>query len=133
MLLEYAKAFLVGGLICAVGQVLIDYTKLTPARILVSDVVAGIVLGGLGLYQPLLDFAGLAPFWPRACGKPLGSMACLGCSPAGLPQRQPALRRQFSLLCWRPLFLNRGTNLNIRYDKRPPQRVVFCYPQITYK
>ena len=48
MLLEYAKAFLVGGLICAVGQVLIDYTKLTPARILVSYVVAGIVLGGLG-------------------------------------------------------------------------------------
>lgn len=58
MLLEYAKAFLVGGLICAVGQVLIDYTKLTPARILVSYVVAGVVLGGLGLYQPLLDFAG---------------------------------------------------------------------------
>lgn len=58
MFLEYLKAFLVGGAICAVGQVLIDYTKLTPARILVSFVVAGVVLGGLGLYQPLIEFAG---------------------------------------------------------------------------
>ena len=55
---EYLKTFLVGGAICAVGQVLIDYTKLTPARILVIFVVAGVVLGGLGLYQPLIDFAG---------------------------------------------------------------------------
>ena len=53
--LEYAKAFLVGGALCAVGQVLIDYTKLTPARILVAYVVAGVVLGGLGWYQPLID------------------------------------------------------------------------------
>ena len=55
---EYAKAFLIGGALCAVGQVLIDYTKLTPARILVVYVVAGVVLGGLGWYQPLIDFAG---------------------------------------------------------------------------
>lgn len=54
----YLKAFLIGGLICAVGQVLIDYTGLTPARILVSFVVAGVALGALGLYQPLIDFAG---------------------------------------------------------------------------
>lgn len=52
------KAFLVGGLFCAIGQVLIDYTKLTPARILVSYVVAGVVLGGLGWYAPLIEFAG---------------------------------------------------------------------------
>ena len=52
------KAFLVGGIICAIGQVLIDYTKLTPARILVSYVVLGVILGGIGLYQPLIDFAG---------------------------------------------------------------------------
>lgn len=51
-------AFFVGGLICAVGQLLIDYTPLTPARILVSFVVLGVVLGGIGIYQPLLDFAG---------------------------------------------------------------------------
>ena len=55
---EYAKAFLVGGALCAVGQVLIDYTRLTPARILVSYVVAGVILGALGIYQPLVDFAG---------------------------------------------------------------------------
>ena len=58
MIMEYVKAFLVGGAICAVGQVLIDYTPLTPARILVSFVVAGVVMGALGWYQPLLDFAG---------------------------------------------------------------------------
>lgn len=58
MLMEYVKAFVVGGIICAIGQLLIDYTKLTPARILVSYVVAGVILGGLGWYQPLLDFAG---------------------------------------------------------------------------
>lgn len=52
------KAFLVGGLLCAIGQLLIDYTKLTPARILVSYVVAGVVLGALGLYEPLVGWAG---------------------------------------------------------------------------
>ena len=51
-------AFLVGGLICVVGQVLIDRTKLTAARILVLFVVAGVVLGGLGWYEPLVEFAG---------------------------------------------------------------------------
>lgn len=52
------KAFLVGGLICVVGQLLIDYTKLTPARILVGYVVLGVVLTGLGVYEPLVEFAG---------------------------------------------------------------------------
>lgn len=56
--MNYLYAFLVGGTFCAIGQVLIDYTKLTPARILVSYVVAGVVLGAVGLYQPLIDFAG---------------------------------------------------------------------------
>ena len=55
---DYAKAFLVGGSICLIGQLLIDFTKLTPARILVSFVVIGVILGGLGVYQPLIDFAG---------------------------------------------------------------------------
>lgn len=55
---EYAKAFLVGGALCAIGQVLIDYTKLTPARILVTYVVVGVILGGLGWYKPLIEFAG---------------------------------------------------------------------------
>lgn len=54
----YLRVFLVGGALCAIGQALIDYTKLTPARILVSYVVAGVILGGLGIYQPLVEFAG---------------------------------------------------------------------------
>lgn len=54
----FLKAFLVGGAICAVGQLFMDCTKLTPARILVLFVVAGVVLGAVGLYQPLADFAG---------------------------------------------------------------------------
>lgn len=52
------KAFIVGGLICIIGQILIDKTKLTSARILVTFVTVGCILGGLGLYQPLIDFAG---------------------------------------------------------------------------
>lgn len=56
--LTYLKCFLVGGALCAVGQVLIDKTGLTPARILTLYVVAGVALGALGLYEPLLDFAG---------------------------------------------------------------------------
>ena len=58
ILLPYLKCFLVGGLLCAVGQVLIDRTALTPARILTCYVVAGVVLGALGLYEPLVEFAG---------------------------------------------------------------------------
>lgn len=54
----FLKAFVVGGLICVVGQLLMDYTKLTPARILVAFVVLGVILGGIGLYQPLADWAG---------------------------------------------------------------------------
>lgn len=56
--MEYVKAFVVGGLLCLIGQVLIDKTKLTPARILVSYVVMGVFLGAIGIYQPLVDFAG---------------------------------------------------------------------------
>lgn len=52
------ESVLVGGAICLIGQLLVDYTKLTPARILVTFVVLGVVLGGLGLYQPLVDWAG---------------------------------------------------------------------------
>lgn len=56
--MEYLKVFLIGGLLCAIGQVLIDKTKLTPARILVSYVVIGTILTGVGLYEPLVKFAG---------------------------------------------------------------------------
>lgn len=57
-LFEYLKAFLVGGLLCVIGQLLVDLTKLTPARILTSYVVAGVALGGIGVYEPLKKWAG---------------------------------------------------------------------------
>lgn len=55
---QYFKAFIVGGALCLIGQILIDKTKLTPARILTSYVVAGVILGAIGVYQPLVDWAG---------------------------------------------------------------------------
>ena len=56
--MSFLRTFLVGGVICLIGQLLIDLTKLTPARILTAYVVAGVILGALGLYQPLVDWAG---------------------------------------------------------------------------
>ena len=56
--MEYLKAFLIGGALCLIGQLLIDKTGLTPARILVCYVVAGVILGGVGLYGPFAEFAG---------------------------------------------------------------------------
>ncbi|CDB24171.1 stage V sporulation protein AE [Clostridium sp. CAG:557] len=56
--MEYVKAFVVGGLICVIGQILIDKTKLTPARILVLFVTLGVALTAVGLYEPLVNFAG---------------------------------------------------------------------------
>lgn len=56
--MDYLKAFLVGGALCIIGQLLIDKTKLTPARILVAYVVIGVLLGAVGVYQKLVDFAG---------------------------------------------------------------------------
>lgn len=56
--MDVLKAFIVGGIFCVIGQILIDKTKLTPARILVSYVVIGVLLGGIGIYQQIVDFAG---------------------------------------------------------------------------
>ena len=67
ILINLIKAFLVGGGICLIGQLLIDYTKLTPARILTGFVVAGVVLSAVGLYGPLADFAGAGATVPL-CG-----------------------------------------------------------------
>ena len=58
LMINILKAFAVGGAFCVVGQLLIDYTKLTPARILVAFVVCGVFLGGLGIYKPLYEWAG---------------------------------------------------------------------------
>ena len=56
--MDYLKAFVFGGLLCLIGQILIDKTKLTPARILVSYVVIGVLLSAIGLYAPLAEYAG---------------------------------------------------------------------------
>ena len=58
IVLNLFKAFIVGGAICVVGQLLIDYTRLTPAKILVGFVIIGVILGGTGIYQYLVDFGG---------------------------------------------------------------------------
>lgn len=58
MILDYIKAFIFGGLLCAIGQILIDKTSLTPAKILVSYVVAGVILGAVGVYKPFAEWAG---------------------------------------------------------------------------
>lgn len=56
--MDYLKAFLIGGIFCVIGQILIDKTKLTPARILVTYVTSGVILTAIGLYKPLVEFAG---------------------------------------------------------------------------
>lgn len=73
--MDYLKAFVVGGLICAVGQILIDKTKLTPARILVCYVVSGVLLELIGVYGVLIDFAGAGASVPLTG---FGSNLCKG-------------------------------------------------------
>ncbi len=64
LILTLLKAFAVGGLICTVGQLLIDLTRLTPAKILVSFVIIGVILGGIGIYEPLVEWAGAGATLP---------------------------------------------------------------------
>ena len=64
IILQLVRAFIVGGALCVIAQILIDKTKLTPARILVSFVVAGVALGALGIYRPLTEFAGAGATTP---------------------------------------------------------------------
>jgi len=76
-LTAFVKAFCVGGLICVIGQILMQKTKLTSARILVLFVVAGVVLGAVGLYKPLVDFAGAGatvPLTGFGCNLALGAI-----------------------------------------------------------
>ena len=91
--MQYLKAFLVGGALCVIGQILIDKTKLTPARILVGYVVAGVVLSALGVYQKLVDFAGAGATVPltgfghsiaRGVREAVGSDGLLGVLTGGL-------------------------------------------------
>ncbi len=91
-ILDYIKAFAVGGMLCVIGQVLIDCTKLTPARILTSYVVAGVLLGAVGVYQPLVDFAGAGATVPltgfgntlaKGVSKAVGEAGLLGAFTGG--------------------------------------------------
>ena len=91
--MAYLWCFLCGGLLCAVGQVLIDLTKLTPARILSGYVVAGVILQALGLYQPLVDWAGAGATVPltgfgyslaKGVAKAVGEQGLLGVLTGGL-------------------------------------------------
>ena len=91
--MDYLGCFLCGGLLCAVGQVLIDLTKLTPARILTGYVVAGVILQAVGLYQPLVDWAGAGATVPltgfgyslaKGVAKAVGEQGLLGVLTGGL-------------------------------------------------
>ena len=84
-ILTLAKCFIVGGLICVIGQILIDKTKLTPARILVVFVTTGTILGGLGIYKYLVDFAGAGATVPlTGFGYNLSKGAIEGVKESGL-------------------------------------------------
>lgn len=89
----YLAAFLCGGILCIIGQILIDKTALTPARILVLFVVAGVVLGGTGLYKPLISLCGAGASVPltgfgytlaKGVAKAVGEIGCLGCLTGGI-------------------------------------------------
>jgi stage V sporulation protein AE len=83
--MQLLRCFIVGGLICVIGQILIDKTKLTPARILVIFVTAGAVLGGLGIYKYLVDFAGCGATVPlTGFGYNLAKGAIEGVKTSGL-------------------------------------------------
>ena len=91
--MDYLWCFLCGGLLCAVGQVLIDLTKLTPARILTGYVVTGVILQAVGLYQPLVDWAGAGATVPltgfgyslaKGVAKAVGEQGLLGVLTGGL-------------------------------------------------
>lgn len=83
--MDYLKAFIIGGLICVVGHLLLALTNMTPARILVTFVTAGVVLTGLGLYKPLVDFAGAGATVPlTGFGYSLATGAIEGVSEHGL-------------------------------------------------
>lgn len=93
MLTEYLKAFLVGGAICVVAQLLIDFTKMTPARILVLYVTSGVALTAIGIYEPLVKFAGCGATVPltgfgyslaKGVEKAIGQYGLLGALTGGL-------------------------------------------------
>ena len=101
--MDFLKAFIIGGLICVVGQILIDKTKLTPARILVTFVVLGVFLQLIRVYQPLVDFAGAGATVPltgfgynlcKGVEKAVSEKGFLGIFTGGFSANYPGLRRR---------------------------------------
>lgn len=83
--MDYIRAFIVGGVICVIGQLLMDFTKLTPARVLVTFVTLGAILQGLGIYQPIVDFGGTGATTPlTGFGYALAKGAIEGVKEAGI-------------------------------------------------
>lgn len=83
--MEYLKAFLVGGIICIIGQIILDTTKLTPAHILVSFLTLGVILGGIGWYKPIVEFGGAGATVPIVgFGNTLAQGAIEGAKTKGL-------------------------------------------------
>ena len=119
--MDYVKAFLIGGLICVIGQLLIDYTKLTPARILVAFVTLGVVLTAVGVYEPLVEFAGAGATVPlsgfgyslaKGVEEAVQKDGFLGILPAGSPLVRRGLAPRFSWRFSPPWYRNPGTNPN---------------------
>ncbi len=83
--MEYIKAFVVGGMICIIGQVILDNTKLTPAHILVTFLVLGVIMGTLGIYDPIVEFAGAGATIPiSGFGNTLAKGAIEGAKTKGI-------------------------------------------------
>ncbi len=107
--MEYLNAFLCGGILCGIGQILIDKTKLTPARILTGYVVAGVLLSAIGLYEPIAQWGGAGATVPltgfghalaKGVRKAVAEQGWLGVFTGGLFRRQKAeLRRRLFLAC----------------------------------
>ena len=113
-------AFLVGGLLCAIGQVLIDYTKLTPARILTGYVVAGVLLSAVGLYPKLIDWAGGGASVPLTG---FGNLLAQGVRDCKLLLADCQLH--WGLDCWQPFaFIRKINNRLICYN---PSQIFLPY------
>lgn len=83
--MEYIKAFVVGGMICIIGQVILDNTKLTPAHILVTFLIIGVIMGSLGIYDPIVEFAGAGATIPiSGFGNTLAKGAMEGAKTKGI-------------------------------------------------
>ncbi len=115
-ILDYVWAFAVGGALCIIAQILIDKTKLTPARILVFYVVGGVILTGIGVYQPLVDFAGCGATVPltgfgyslaKGVEKAIGERGLIGVLTGGLTATAAGITAAM-VLAWLAAVLFRG-------------------------